>query len=195
VVAAVTDACGSLARGRPADPGSALARGLALALPLVGTYLLFGLLAVATMLPLGALAALWEALPGPVRFAGVVAGIALPFAVLLRLSLLTQVAVLEEVFGPRALARANRLIDGQVLRVFGVFFVVGLLMAVLGGAASVAVGSLPWAGPALVGLVQAAGFAYTTAVGVVLYDDVRVRRGESVEPPAPAPGAFAPPPL
>jgi hypothetical protein len=177
VMAAVTDACGDFHRQRPTDAGRALRRGLALALPLVGTYLVMGLVALAAVLPLLLVIALWDSL-GFARVPAAGLAVALPFVVLLRLSLLTQVAVLEHRFGPGALARANRLIEGQVLRVFGVYLVVGLLMGVLGGAAGLALGALPAIGPVATGLVQALAFAYTTAVGVAVYEDVRARKGE-----------------
>lgn len=183
VIAAVTDACGDFHRGRETDAGRALRRGLGLVLPLSWTYLVMALVAFAALLPLLVVASLWESL----GFAGVPAAllaVALPLVLLLRFSLLTQVAVLEGRSGPGALVRASRLIEGQVLRVFGVYVVVGLLMGLLGGAAGLALGTLPVVAPVAIGLVQAAGFAYTTAVGVVLYEDVRARRGEHEAPTA-----------
>jgi len=184
VVAAVTDACGDLLRGRSTDAGRAVRRGLALALPLTGTYLVMGLVVMAALVPLALVVALWSSL-GLLRVPAVLAGVALPFAVLMRFSLLTQVAVLEEAFGPRALARASRLIEGQVLRVFGILAVAGLLAGLLGGAAGLALGAIPLIGPVATGLVQALGFAYTSAVGVVVYEDVRSRRDQAPLPPPP----------
>lgn len=183
VVCAVTDACGEILRGQPTDAGRALRRGLALTLPLSWTYLVVLLVAMIALLPLGIVVALWESL-GIVRVPAALAAVALPFLLMVRLSLLTQVAVVERVSGPRALARANRLIDGQVLRVIGTFVVAGLLAGLVGAAASLAVGELPGVGPIATGLVQALGFAYTSAVGVVLYEDVRARHGEPSSPPS-----------
>lgn len=177
VIAAVTDACGDYHHGRETDAGRALRRGLGLALPLSWTYLVLALVAFVVLLPLFAVIAVWE----PLGFAAVpvaLLAVALPFVVMLRFSLLTQVAVLEGRSGPGALVRASRLVEGQVLRVFGVYVVVGLLMGLLGGAAGLALGTLAGLAPVAIGLVQAAGFAYTTAVGVVLYEDVRARKGE-----------------
>jgi hypothetical protein len=186
VMGAVTGACDDALRAQPTDAGRALRRGLALALPLVGTYLVMGLVAAASAVPLFAVIALWGSL-GVVRVPAAIAAAALPVVLMLRFSLLTQVAVLEGRFGPGALARASRLIDGQVLRVFGIYVVVGLLMGLLGGAAGLALGALPAVGTVVTGLVQALGFAYTTAVGVVLYHDVRARKGEldAAAPPTP----------
>jgi len=180
VIAAVTEACGDFCHDRPTDAGRALRRGLALALPLSGTYFVVSLVAVASAIPLALVIAFWSSL-GFVRVPAAIVGVAIPFVLMLRFSLLTQVAVLEEQFGTRALARASRLIDGQVLRVFAIYLVVGLLMGLLGGAAGLALGALPAIGPVATGLVQSLGFAYTTTVGVVLYEDVRARKAQGAE--------------
>jgi hypothetical protein len=127
---------------------------------------------------------LWDAI-GVVRVPAAIAAVLLPVLLMVRFSLLTQVAVLERVFGPAALARANRLIGGQVLRVFGIYLLVGLLMGLLGGAAALALGALPVVGLVATALVQSLAFAYTTAVGVVLYEDVRARKGEAAAAPPP----------
>jgi hypothetical protein len=187
VVGGVTDACGDALRGRPTDAGQALRRGLGLALPLVGTWLVLLLVVLVAMLPLAGVVALWDSL-GWLRVPAALLAVAIPFLLLVRLSLVTQVAVLERRFGPRALARANRLIEGHVVRVFGTLGVAGLLAGLLSGAAGLALGALPGVGPVATGLVQAVGFAYTTAVGVVVYDEVRARRGEDA-PPSPPPSA------
>lgn len=186
VIAAVTAASHDAHHGRATDAGAALRRGLDQALPLSWTFLVMALVAIAALLPLAAVVALWDSL-GFVRVPAVLLAIVLPIVLLVRFSLLTQVAVLERRAGPAALARASRLIEGQVLRVFAIYVLVALLMGLLGGAAGLALGALPGVGPVAVGLVQALGFAYTTAVGVVLYDDVRARKGEAAaEPPPPA---------
>lgn len=178
VVASVIDACGAVVRGVPTDAGLALRRGLALALPLVATWLvLLAVLAVA-LIPLVAVERSGGAL-GALQAPARLAALALPFAVGVRLTLITQVAVLERRFAVRALVRAHQLISGQVLRAFGTLLLAGLLAGLLSGIAALAVGELPVVGPVATGLVQAVGFAYTSAVGVVVYDDVCVRRGES----------------
>ena len=178
VMAGLIASCDALLRGHDVDAGTALRTGLALALPLFGTLLLLGAVALAALAPLGLLIAAGDGLPAPVRIAAGAGAFLLPLVVMMRLSLLAQVVVLERVFGPRALVRAHQLIEGQVLRVFGILLLVGLLMGVLGAVGERALGSVPGFGPAATGLLQALGFAYTTAVGVVLYADVRVRRGE-----------------
>jgi hypothetical protein len=195
VLAGITDTCGALLRGRDVDAGTALRAGLALALPLVGTMLVFGLALVVSLAPIALLISAGGGLPAPVRVAASIGAALLPIVLVLRLSLLTQVVVFERVFGPRALVRAHQLIDGHVLRVFGTLFIVGLLMGLLSTAGEVALGSLPGVGLAATGLLQALGFAYTTAVGVVLYADVRARRGERDDLSTPAGGsAFRIPP-
>lgn len=178
VIAGITHACGVLYRGGSIDAGGALASGLSLALPLVGTLLLTALIAVVACLPLVGVAAAWTQLPSSLRAVGVAVGIALPLLVMMRFVLLTQVAVFERCFGAPALRRSAALIDGQLARVLGILFVASLLTGVLAGMAGVALGSVPWLGPAAIALVQALAFAYTTAVGVVLYYDVRCRKGE-----------------
>lgn len=194
VMAGLIASCRSLLRGEAVDAGTALRTGLVLALPLFGTLLMLGVVMLAALAPLGVLIAVGDGLPTPVKIAVGIGAFLLPMVVMMRLSLLTQVAVLERVFGPRALVRAHQLIDGQVLRVFGILVLVSLLMGILGVVGELALGSLPGVGPAASGLIQALGFAYTTAVGVVLYADVRVRRGERDEgvrstgmPPVPRP--------
>jgi len=196
VIAGLTGSFGALLRGHAVDAGMALRAGLSLALPLLGTLLVLALVVLVALAPFGLLITVGGGLPAPVRIAGGIGTLLLPIVLLLRLSLLTQVVVLERVFGPAALVRAHQLIDGQVLRVFGILFVVGLLMGLLGAAGERALGSLPGVGPAATGLIQALGFAYTTAVGVVVYTDVRVRRGEREEraPSAGTPPFSRPPP-
>lgn len=181
VMAGLNASCGALLRGHEVDAGTALRTGLALALPLLGTLLVLALAVLVALVPFGLLMAVGDGLPMPMRIAAGSGALLLPIVLLLRLSLLTQVVVLERVFGPAALVRAHQLIDGQVLRVFGILFLVGLLMGLLGTVGERALGSLPGVGPAATGLIHALGFAYTTAVGVVLYTDVRVRRGDRDE--------------
>lgn len=189
VSAGVTDACGELLHGRATDAGRALRRGLGLALPLLLAFLAMGLVAGLSVLPLAGLVAFGAGL-GAVQIPAGIAAALLPLVLMLRLSLLTQVVIFERRTGFSALARANRLIDGFVLRVFGTYLVAGLLVALLGVAAGMALGALPAVGPAAVGIVQALGSAYSTAVGVVLYEEVRLRRGEA--PAAPPPPPLAP---
>jgi hypothetical protein len=183
VTAAVTDACGDLLHGRPTDAGRALRRGLALVGPLLGAILAMMLVALLAALPLAAVMALRDSI-GVVQVPAAIAAGFLLFAVLVRLSLLTQVVVFERRTWLGAVARANRLIEGHVLRVFGTYLVVGVLVTLLGGAAGLALSALPAVGPAAVGIVQALGSAYSTAVGVVLYEDVRLRQGEGALPAA-----------
>lgn len=187
VTAAVTAACGDLLHGRPTDAGRALRRGLALVGPLLGGILAMLLVALVAALPLVAVIALRDSIGLAQVPAAIAAGFLL-FVVLVRLSLLTQVVVFEGRTWLGAVGRAHRLIEGHVLRVFGTYLVVGLLVALLGGVAGLALSTLPAVGPAAVGIVQALGSAYSTAVGVVLYEDVRLRRGEGTPAAAPSLG-------
>jgi hypothetical protein len=177
VTAAVTDACGDFLNGRTTDAGRALRRGLALAPRLIVTGLVLLLLSVVLALPLAAVVRSGDAL-GPARVPALALASALLVVVFARFALLTPVVVLERRWGPAALVRASQLISGQVLRVIAVFVVAGLLMGLIGAVASVALAGLPVLAPVAIGFVQAAAFAYTSAVAVVLYEDVRARRGE-----------------
>jgi hypothetical protein len=190
VVGAITQAVAVLRRGESTDAGGALRGGLASALPLLATFLLAGGVAALSVAPLALLVAAWESLPAWLRPLAAIAFALLPFAVLLRFVLLQQVVVLEQLVGARAMRRASALVRGHLARSLAVLGAAGLLMALLAVAAGAAFGSLPWIGPIAAGVVQSVGFAYTTAVGVVLYDDLRLRKGElrsaeDLRPPAP----------
>jgi len=180
VTAAVTDACGDFLHGRATDAGRALRRGLALAPRLLVTGLILVLLTVVAALPLAAVVRSGDAL-GPARVPALALAVALLVAVGVRFALLTQVVVLERRWGPAALVRASRLVSGQVLRVVAVYVVAGLLMGLIAAVAGLALADLPVFAPVAIGFVQALAFAYTSAVGVVLYEDVRARRGEQAD--------------
>ncbi len=151
---AITHALGELYLGREVTLGQSFRTALSLFLPLVGTSLL------ATMIVLVGLLLL------------VVPGVYLVFAFLL----LTQVIVLERVYGMPALARSRELMRGHMLRGLAVLLVAGLLAGVLGvalGLAFAAIPSIEFLGSSL---AQALSFAYSSAVLVVLYFDIRARK-------------------
>jgi hypothetical protein len=152
--AAITLAIGETYLGRPVSFGGCLRAGLSLIIPLTGTSLLWALgIFIGFMLL-------------------VIPGIYLVFAWMLT----WQVAVLERRFGFGALQRSRELMRGNFLRGFGIIFVGMLIVSVLGGALQLALRYIPLVGPIGSGLAQAAGAAYTTAVMVLLYFDIRCRK-------------------
>jgi hypothetical protein len=155
VAAAITHALAEVFLGREATVGGSLRFSLSILGPLVGTFLLYAL-AVAG---------------GLVLF--LVPGIYLMLAFMV----VNQVVVIERVFGARALGRSRDLMGGNLLRGFGVMLVSVLIWSLLQFGAELALAGLPWIQPIGSALVQAAGFAYYSAVGVLLYVDLRCRKG------------------
>lgn len=153
ITAGITHALGELYLGRPVTLSDSLQAGLAILLPLMGTWILAGLAVLGGVLLL------------------IVPGIYLALAFML----LTQVMVLENVFGTRALGRSRELMRGHMLRGFGVLFVGAVLISMLQWGIELGIGWIPVLGPLGSGLAQAAGVAYTSAVAVVLYFDIRCR--------------------
>lgn len=154
VQAAVIRAIGEHYLGRTVGLGEALRGATAIFLPLVGTWLLY------TLAILGGLILL------------VIPGIYLMLAFLL----IVPVMVLEGRFGTGALRRSRELMRGSLLRGFGVVFVGGLIASLLSTAAQLLFGFLPWVGSVGSGVAQGAAFAYTSAVTVLLYFDIRCRK-------------------
>lgn len=151
---AITHALGELYLGREVTLGQSFRTALSLVLPLVGTSLLATVIVLMGFLLL------------------LVPGVYLVFAFLL----LTQVIVLERVYGMGALARSRELMRGHMLRGLAVLLVAGLLAGVLGvalGLAFAAIPSIEFLGSSL---AQALSFAYSSAVLVVLYFDIRARK-------------------
>jgi hypothetical protein len=154
VAAGITYAVGEVYLGRTPTISQCLRFGFSILLPLVGTTLLW-------FLALDV---------GFVLF--IIPGIYLALAFLL----IWQVMVLERVFGLAALRRSRELMRDNLLRGFGVLFVAGLIYLVIGGAFQLLIGFIPLIGPIGSGLAQAVGAAYTSAVSVVLYFDIRCRK-------------------
>jgi hypothetical protein len=154
IVAAITLAIGETYLGRPVSFGGCLRSGVSVFVPLMGTSLLGGLGVMIGFILL------------------VIPGIYL----LLAWILILQVAVLERRFGFGALQRSRELMRGNLLRGFGVLFIGTLIVSVLSGVLRLALGYIPLVGPIGSGLAQAAGAAYTTAVMVLLYFDIRCRK-------------------
>jgi hypothetical protein len=152
--AASTYAIGEVYLGREATVADSFRKGLQILLPLLGTSILSAI-AVMGGLVLLVLPGIWVAL-------GVI--------------VLSQVMVLEGVFGTAALSRCFELMKGQRLRAFGILFLVLIIQAVIGAGVGFVAGAIPIAGSLVSGIVAAVGGAYTAAVSVVLYFDIRCRK-------------------
>lgn len=154
VQAAVTHAIGEHYLGRSVRVGEALRRAASIFLPMMGTWLLASL----------------AIMGGLVLF--VIPGIYL----MLVFMLVVPVMVLEGGFGTRALGRSRELMHGSLLRGLGVIVLGGIIAGLLSGAAGLVFGFIPWIGAVGTGAAQAAAFAYTSAVTVLLYFDLRCRK-------------------
>ena len=183
VGAAVTYAIGDAYVGQPPTIGQALRRAFAIVLPLTGTMLLVALVVIFVTLALlvPSLVAFLApgVLPAPPRLL-LAGGLALSFFAWIHIwlgyLLITQVMMLEGTFGRAALRRSRVLMRGNRLRGAGITFLGALIVGVLGGVLQLALGYVPVVGSAAAGVAQAAGTAYTAAVLVVLYFDIRCRK-------------------
>lgn len=151
---ASTYAIGEVYLGRDTSIGDAFGKGFAILGPVLGTTLLSGLLVLGALLLL--------VLPG--------------IWVSLGLIVLSQVMVLEGLFGMEAIRRSLDLMKGQRWRALGILFVVLLVQSVVGFGVGAAVGGIPVLGALGSGLVASVSGAYTAAVSVVLYFDIRCRK-------------------
>jgi hypothetical protein len=179
VGAAVTFALGETYLGRPPTIRESLRRAFRILLPLTGTMLLLWLLVAGT----GALFVVPALLLRFVALAGragplLLLAIALATVVYVGLGFLlaTQVMVLEHAFGLAALRRSARLMRGNFLRGAGITFLGALIVGVVSGVLQLALDYIPLVGPIGSGLARAAATAYTSAVLVVLYFDIRCRK-------------------
>ncbi len=154
VSAAITFAIGEIYVGRSATVGQSLRVGASMLLPIAGTSILVG---IAVMIGVVLLV-----IPGVYLF--------------LCFLLVWQVMVLERRYGFAAMGRSRELMRGSLLRGFGITLAGGIIVSVVGGAIGLVVGHVPLLGPIGEGVARAAGVAYTSAVAVVLYFDVRCRK-------------------
>ncbi len=154
VSAAITFAIGEIYVGRSTTVGQSLRVGASMLLPIAGTSILVG---IAVMIGLVLLV-----IPGVYLF--------------LCFLLVWQVMVLERRYGFAAMGRSRELMRGSLLRGFGITLAGGIIVSVVGGAIGLVVGHVPLLGPIGEGVARAAGVAYTSAVAVVLYFDVRCRK-------------------
>jgi hypothetical protein len=179
VGAAVTFALGETYLGHPPTMRESLGRAFRILLPLTGTMLLLWLLiaAAGALFVVPALVLRFVVLAGTVGPLLLV-GIALVTVAYVGLGfmLATQVMVLEHAFGVAALKRSAGLMRGNLLRGAGVTALGALIVGVVGGVLQLALHFVPFVGPVGSGLARAAATAYTSAVLVVLYFDIRCRK-------------------
>jgi hypothetical protein len=151
---AVTYAVGEVFLGRRVGVGEALRYALSIIVPMLGTALLASLAIALGFLLL------------------IVPGVYLMLSFLL----LWQVGVLERRFGTRAMSRSRELMRGNLGRGLGIVVVSGLIVGVVNGGLQLLLGVVPYLGVIGSSLAQALGTAYTAAVSVVLYFDIRCRK-------------------
>lgn len=154
VSAAIIFALGEAYLGRPIEFGKSLRSVTPIIVPLLGTTFLAALFIIG----------------GYLLF--VIPGIYLQLSYLIA----WQVMVLEGIFGRRALSRSRELMRGSLGRGFGVLFIGGIIVGVTSQILQMALGAIPFLGPIASGMAQAAGAAYTSAITVVLYFDIRCRK-------------------
>jgi hypothetical protein len=154
ISAAITHAISEVYLGRPAGFAPSLRLGASLLLRLVGTSILMVLLVFLGTLLL------------------ILPGIYLLFAFMLTY----QVVVIEDLAGWSALKRSHDLSRGHLLRVFGVYLVAMVLMAVVGTGINLVGAQVPYLGTLLNAVSQAVFTAYMAAAYVVLYFDIRCRK-------------------
>jgi hypothetical protein len=154
VGAAITFAVGEVFLGRTVTVAASLRRAVSIIVPLLGTALLAGIFTALGFVVL------------------VIPGIYLMLSFLL----LWQVGVLEQRFGMLGIRRSRELMRGNLLRGAGVLILAALMVGVLGGVLQLVLGFIPYLGALAVGLARAVTAAYTSAVSVILYFDIRCRR-------------------
>lgn len=87
-----------------------------------------------------------------------------------------QVVILEGFAGMNALKRSRELMAGSMLRALGIVLVAMILMLIFSTVLQIAIGFLPYGNAIGSALVDSVVFAYSTAVSVLLYFDVRCRK-------------------
>jgi len=151
--AAITHTVFEHYHGRVAGIAAALRVGWRIYMPLVGTSMLCWL---------AVLLGLILVVPG--------VWLALGFLVI------GQVMVVEGAFGVAAMRRSRELMRGHLLRGFGLIAVSTAFALVLPATIQMALATLPVVGYVASAFVHAAGLAYSIAVSVLLYLDLRCRK-------------------
>ncbi|MCG8591596.1 MAG: hypothetical protein MJE66_20050 [Proteobacteria bacterium] len=190
VVAAITSAIGNLYLGRPVSVGDAARAGLHHLLPLGLTYLIFFVivsvaLIIATFVLVGGSVFVGQ-LAGAAGSTPVGVGVAITVFILglllayllalLPMLVLPQIVVFEDTSFFAAIARAWQLLTGHRWRSLGVWVTTYLMISIPVFAFQFLFLVLPMGGLIGMAAAQAIGFAYYSAVTVVLYFDLRSRQ-------------------
>lgn len=154
VSVAVTYAVGEVFLGRRVSAGAAFRYAGSIIMPMLGTAMIASFAAILGLVLL--------VLPG--------------LYLIVSFLLLWQVGVLERQFGTRAMSRSRELMRGNLARGVGIIVVSGLIVGVVNGGLQLVLGAVPYLGWIGSSLAQAAGTAYSGAVSVVLYFDIRCRK-------------------
>ena len=89
--------------------------------------------------------------------------------------LVGPVAVIEGIYGPRAMGRSRTLMRGNWWRGASIVFLAALLGSVILAGFDFIFAFIPVIGPVLSGVIQSVVFAFNSAVLVLLYFDLRCR--------------------
>lgn len=154
VSAAIAHAVGEAYLGRPVSIGGSLREAMKIFLPIVGTGILSGLILMVGLL-LFVVPGIWFAL-----------GIMVLYAI----------NIVERSFGMTAIRRSLDLMKGQRGRGFLLYLLVIIVSMVLGGIFGLVGAISPWLGAVLQGLASAITGAFTGAVFIVFYFDIRCRK-------------------
>jgi hypothetical protein len=154
VQGAMTLAIGDAYRGQSMSIGAAYRASVRRALALTGTYLLLGLGVLIGLILL------------------VVPGVYLMIAWMLA----TQIVMLEGIAGSSALSRSRDLLRNHMMRALGILVVGAIIVAVLTSVLQLLASGIPIVRSVASAIAQSVGYAFSTAVGVVLYFDLRCRK-------------------
>lgn len=194
VAASVTAAVAHLYLGRPFAFADAARAGLASVLRLVASYLVYLVALFGGVLIVGGAIAMVGVMGGALlrEVMGSLGGIGIGLAILLGFgvfvllmllmlylgaisALLPPVAVLESAGVVGTVTRSFALAATARGRVLLIVMTAGLIVGIPVGAAQMMIGFMPVFGILVWGGMQALAFAFTTAVAVVLYFDLRCR--------------------
>jgi hypothetical protein len=157
---------------RPVSIGEAYQATRPILLPIIGTYLLIGLIFVVPAAVVGGVTfMLWKPLFIIAMFA--LAAIAIYFAICW--SLLGPVMIVERHYAMTALRRSRELVVGSWWRTFGILFTAGLIANIPSTALSFIWAFIPVIGAILTAATQAVSSTYGQVALMVYYIDRRCR--------------------
>ncbi len=142
----------------------------------MGTYLLMATPVFLAVIPMTIMVLMRVRIKGPFPiFLMILATGSLFFYFMIRWVLAGPIMIAERRFGPSALRRSSELIRGQWWRTFGIIIASALIVQVPVAVLNLLWSSIPFLGPILTSLVQAATAAYAVIVMVLYYFDRRCR--------------------